>query len=514
MPPDLDKCSKTTLKSLVVEQSQLIIVAERMIKKLETQVGRLSMELGSQNQQVLITAEALERMRQSVFGRKSERRPVDDAPLFSKIGDDAAEDVKPHKPRRRRQEFGRTRQLGLAIQDVHDKYADEDIAKHGLKEWAGQYETSELITVVPSRIILQRHHRHKYFRTDPATGLVDIITAPGPVKLKEKSRYSLELAVETGLSKYMWHLPLDRQVRMMSSHGLEVTSQVLFDQVDTVAWYLMPTVFKGIVAEIEKSYVNIADDTTWKNLEKIDEREKERFYLWAVTNKRAVCFNIFDSRSQGVARNFLGKLSGVLVSDGHASFKALASDKLIFANDWYHFRRKLLTAERTFPEEAGFLVAQIRELSHIEDRLAGKPPDEVYAVRQSESKKIVEAIRAKMDELADVLPLSSMGRAITYARKLWSGLTVFLTDPLVPMHSNDIERILRNPAVGRKNHYGSKSLETAKVAAVWYAVVETCKLNDVDPREYLVATLKAILTKKPYKMPWEWHSAPADVIPI
>jgi transposase len=96
---------------------------------------------------------------------------------------------------------------------------------------------------------------------------------------------------------------------------------------------------------------------------------------------------------------------------------------------------------------------------------------------------------------------------VIYANRLWTGLTVFLDQPDVPMHTNDVERAIRGPAVGRKNHYGSKNLESARVAAVWYSVVATCKQSGIRPREYIVDTLKAILTRKPVLMPWEWRPA-------
>jgi hypothetical protein len=67
-------------------------------------------------------------------------------------------------------------------------------------------------------------------------------------------------------------------------------------------------------------------------------------------------------------------------------------------------------------------------------------------------------------------------------------------------------------SLGRKNHYGSRNMTTAGVAAVWYTIVETCKLNDVDPRAHLVATLTAILTKQPYRLPWEWREDTAELL--
>ena len=101
---------------------------------------------------------------------------------------------------------------------------------------------------------------------------------------------------------------------------------------------------------------------------------------------------------------------------------------------------------------------------------------------------------------------------MAYTNKFWPGLIVFLTDPLVPLSTNDVERSLRGPAVGRKNHYGSKSLGTAKIAAIWYSVIETCRRNGVNPSEYISKTIEAILTKQPYQMPWEWRNNPATTI--
>ncbi len=95
------------------------------------------------------------------------------------------------------------------------------------------------------------------------------------------------------------------------------------------------------------------------------------------------------------------------------------------------------------------------------------------------------------------MPGSSLGKAHRYTNKPWEGLTVFLDNPAVPIHTNGMGGALRGPAVGRRNHFGSKTLETAKVAAIWYAVIETCRQHQVPTREYLTATLRAILAKAP-----------------
>lgn len=514
---DLERYDAAMLRSMLVENSQLLAVSAKLCAKLEKEVERLAQALGAEHQQVLFAAESLQRMRHQMFGRKSERREGggDEAPLFASNGSDegttgAATDAAEPKPRRQRERFGRTPQA-LPVKDVFHTHAEDDVGAHGLRPMDGQYETSELVTVVPSQIVLERHHRQKYTTTDEATGDRAIVTAPGPVKLKDGSRYSLEFGVEVGLAKYQWHLPLDRQRKMMAGHGLDVSTQVLFEQIDTIAWYLAPTVVKGIAGDIEMSRVNIADDTTWMNVGKKDQASKDRFNLWAVTNGRSTCYSVFDARSRKAAKSFLGRLSGVLVSDGADAFKVLASEDLVLANDWFHVRRKFIAAETCYKDEAAFFIERIREMAKIEAEIKGRPPDEVRVARQTLVRPIVDVIRVHLDAML-VLPRSSIGRAIAYTKKLWRGLTVFLDDPDVPMHSNDIERAMRGPAIGRKNHYGSRNMTTAGVAAVWYSIVETCKINGVDPRAYLVETLTAILTKRPYRMPWEWNDDPASLL--
>ena len=340
--------------------------------------------------------------------------------------------------------------------------------------------------------------RQKYFGLDEC-GNRTIVTAPGPLKLMEKSRYAIDFSIQSGLDKYDSHLPLTRQVKRFKELGLDVKEQALYDQIDQIAWYLKPHVVDPIHAHILADEVAQADDTWWRNLE-----EKKKFYLWAVTNERAVSFVIYDSRSQKVAENFLASFKGTLVTDGHHSFKPL-SVHMILANDWSHVRRKFVKAEQGYPVESKWFVDKIRDLFDIERDLKGKSADEILKTRQQLSKPITDEIFQKLVELkGNVLPKGQLGKAVTYALNLWKGLTVFLKSPLVPMNTNLIERLLRSPVVGRKAHYGSRTIESARVAAVWYTVIATCHLNNVSPRNYIKYALTQILKGKKPSLPWEY----------
>ncbi len=90
------------------------------------------------------------------------------------------------------------------------------------------------------------------------------------------------------------------------------------------------------------------------------------------------------------------------------------------------------------------------------------------------------------------LPRSSLGKAIAYTSGLWLGLVRFLADPKIPLDTNSVERALRGVAVGRKNHYESRSERGTRVA-LFYSLIESAKLCGVEPRAYLrEATLRAV----------------------
>jgi transposase len=474
-----------------------------MIAKLEQLNGALASALGKEHQAVLDAQVSLDAMKGRLFGKSSERRADTDGPLFAQAEAALEEMTKPRK--KKREDFGRTPQPELPRTIIPHALTEEEMKAQGLRPMIGQFEVSELINVTPSRFVVEEHRRQKYAPIDLDAVKEDapvIVTAPGPLRLKECGRYSPAFGVECGIGKFQWHLPLDRQVRIMKAGGLVCTSQVLFAQLDTIAWHLGIHVMPGIIAKIKSHRVNQGDETYLENLAK---DAKSRFWLWSVMNPEAILFDVYDSRSKRAAQDFLKDLEGVLLTDGYVVYQSLASLKLMLANDWAHVRRKFVGAETTHPIESKWFIERIRALFEIEERIKGKCSMEILGIRQLESKPIVDAIEAKCRILLETtLPKSPLGRAIRYTLKLWKGLSVFLDNADVPLDTNWIERMQRSPVVGRKNYCGMKTLVNAKMAAIWHSVIQTCILNGIEPREYINETIRAILSKERVVMPWDW----------
>ena len=200
----------------------------------------------------------------------------------------------------------------------------------------------------------------------------------------------------------------------------------------------------------------------------------------------------------------LGEYKGVVLCDGYSAYEMLANqdDELLLAHCWAHVRRKFYEAHDAYPDECEVALDWIEELFLIErsvpapDGLNGQAKADALAqrsqVRQSKSSPLLDKLHSWAKEQT-ALPESSLSKAIRYMLNQWTGLKRFLDDPMIPFHNNHMEQELRNWVLGRKNHYGSRSLRGTEVAAIFYTLLETAKLCGVDPAAYLrIAATAAI----------------------
>ncbi len=349
-----------------------------------------------------------------------------------------------------------------------------------------QFEEAEEITVVERRFQVTRIRRQKY--RCRCNG--HVATAAGPVKLQEGGRYAPAFAIEVAASKYLDHLPLERQVRVMAREGLEATSQTLWDQIEILARALQPT-YEAIRDVVLTAPVIGADETHWRLM--APRTGTARWWAWCLTSPDAVYFRILKQRSADAARLILDRYGGIVMADGYGAYDALARGRpgCVLAHCWAHVRRKFVEIAEHFPVPCAAVLDQIAALYEVErdaQAHAGGDVDALLRVRAelrtARSRAIVTAIRDWAYGQA-VLPQSGLGKAIAYMLGMWDGLTRFLTDARIPLDNNATERAIRGPVVGRKNFYGARSQRGTEVAALFYTVFETAKLRGVEPKAYL-----------------------------
>ncbi|MGC4114804.1 MAG: IS66 family transposase [Myxococcales bacterium] len=378
-----------------------------------------------------------------------------------------------------------------------------------LNPMKGEFEPSEEITVVHRRFELHKHLRQKYRCSCNEC----IVTAPGPLKLFEGARYSIDFAIGIAVDKYTDHQPLERQCRAMKRDGLVTDSQTLWDYLEALAAVLEP-LRPRLRALVLTDAVVHADETRWRKMAARGEKGSEWWYDWTICSSRAVYHHIDPSRGAQVARELLAGYRGTVMADGYSVYSSLAQSRdgpsFRLASCWPHARRKFLEVEKNFPQPVSEILGLIAELYRIEGEVASNGAEGLAQrarLRAEKSTQVIEDIeRWGNRTLAMVLPSSGLAEAIKYMQGQWKGLTVFLADPLVPLDNNFAERSLRGVVLGRKNHYGSRSERGAEVAALMYTLMETCKLHRVDPRAYLKAAVIARLTHQPMPLPHE-HAA-------
>lgn len=344
-----------------------------------------------------------------------------------------------------------------------------------LQPLKGQVERSEMIDVVEVQYRVVEVERQKYVCR--CGGAVE--TAPGPERAIEGGRYSLAFAIKVAFDKYVAHLPLERQATLMAHHGLEVTSQTLWDQCSAVAKLLEPT-YHAIFQKLRAGPVVGVDQTGWPDL---NDKSLPPWQMWCVTGPGLVYHQICDDKSARTFNALLGDYTGWVVADALGSHAAGARDchGVKLAACWAHVLRRFRDAVADFPEAQGML-AWIGDLYRIDARAATL--EERGHLRATESRAITEKMKDWMLGVR-ALKTTSLGGAVRYTLGIWSRLVLFLEDPLIWLDNNPTERGLRGPVIGRRNHFGSKSALGTHVAAVMYSLVESAKASGVDPIAYL-----------------------------
>jgi transposase len=363
----------------------------------------------------------------------------------------------------------------------------------------GQLETSEMIDIVEVSYRVVQVEQQKYVCRCGSC----VETAPGPERALAGSRYSLALAIKIILDKYLDHIPLERQVRIMERHGLVVTSQTLWDLANALARRLQ-RVDDALIAHVMAQPVIGLDQTGWPRL---DGTGTKPWQMWCLTAPGVVVHRIRDDKSAATFKDLVGTYCGTIVCDDLATHDAGARDGpgIVLAACWAHVLRRFDEAMPDHPE-AEKALAWIGTLYEI-DRSVGGDVARLGELRRTESPRVLAELKEWLWSMATLKSLS-IGKAAAYAIGIWPKLIRFVDDARIPLDNNGTERAIRGPVVGRKNHYGSKSRRGTEVAATLYSLVETAKLHDIDPAAYLHAAIVAA-DRGETLLPWTFASSTA-----
>lgn len=208
----------------------------------------------------------------------------------------------------------------------------------------------------------------------------------------------------------------------------------------------------------------------------------------------------------------LADFTGVLQVDGYGGYRTMAAKSAVrLAFCWAHVRRKFYDLAAAGPAPlATEALAQIQKIYEIEAKIRGQTKDARQAARQLHSRPILEAfepwLRARLETVSQK---SKLAEAIRYALSRWQGLTLFLDDGRIEIDNNTVERAIRPLALNRKNSLFAGSDGGGEHWAVLATLIETAKLNAIDPQAYLTDAITRIVQGHPQSqidalMPWNY----------
>lgn len=367
--------------------------------------------------------------------------------------------------------------------------------------------TDHDVTYTITRVFRKRRHKAHHYKCH-SCGTARV--APGPTGLVRKNgKYDISIIAMVAVDKYQFHLPIERQVVKMAQEGLIVTNQAMCDQLKALVRWLDPAYY-ALHAELMQSPYLHFDLSHWRHMSNTGGSKK--WHMASLSNNDISYFSTLPSKGHKALAYLFKGYDGIVVSDGEAGLRKLEKARsrktldiweddshypdFVSAGCWPHARRGLFKAEKCgYP--VGECLDDIAEIFALEEEAAeisertGKPLIEVRSrIRNTKSRALLDKIWRWVDKQRPEAK-TKFEDAIGYIRRQWKYLTVFLDHPELPPDNNFAERELRDPVLGRKNHYGSRSLDGIHVADVLYTLTRTCVHRGVEPYDYLIRAFHA-----------------------
>ena len=491
----LEPVPEDRLNELTLEEMKILLRGERDLnKQFKNYINELESELFTTQQKSFLLEEQSIQIKHRLFGKSSEK------------SDKKSSSEKPKKEPRKRILLPSERYPNVEIIEKRvelEKVPACPCCSNEMKD-SGLTEDSEYLTVVPRRFFVVKQQRVKYRCGNCQEGL---ITAPSIPRIKAGSSYSDEMVVDVALSKYCDLIPVERYVQMAARGGITgLPANTLIQSTHNLADFLAP-VYNKIKEEVTSSIVLHADETPHRMLEG---DEKSNWYLWGFSNDNASYFEAHDTRSGSVASEIL-KTSKCeyLVSDVFSGYKKAVTEgniyrkennlseiKNIYCNA--HARRKFKESELAFEKESQFFIWCYRKIYHLEKQKDFKGRRAWQRLYYSAMERFGQKIQSGYSSK------SSLVKAINYLLKNFNELTCFLDFENIPIDNNSQERLMRSPVIGRKTWYGTHSPRGAETNAVLFSIVESCKINKINPREYFKDIVHAIHEKRPIFTPHQY----------
>jgi transposase len=463
---------------------------QRVLRQIKEQAGHRESALRAELEEAQAKIRDLQKR---LFGRKTERR--------NGGSEQQSRGVVVHAPRGQRRGapgHGRTRLPHLPERVEIVELDDPQCPECGLPlaDFAGTEDSEVLeIDVKAYRRLIRRWRYQPICDCGCVPG---IVSAPPASRLIERGKFGVSVWVSVLLDKYLYGRPSHRLLQDLADHGLNMSPGTLAGGLQAIAPLFEP-LEQALVAKLRSEPHWHADETRWAVFVVIEGKTGHRWYLWVFHSRSVVHYVLDESRSAEVIEGELaGVASGTISCDRYSAYKKFARlhPGVVLAFCWAHQRRDFLELANAYPDLLPWAmcwVDTIGALYHLNGlRLQAPDGSAERAVQQVALRQVVQRMADERNtQLANPRLAEPAAKVLQSMNNHWSGLTVFVEHPWVPMDNSAAERDMRLPVVGRKGFYGSGSLWSGQLAAAMYSLLMTAKLWKLNARTWLTAFLQA-----------------------
>ena len=355
-------------------------------------------------------------------------------------------------------------------------------------------EVSETLEYTPASLVKRRTIRPKYARKNEQ----GVVIAPLPTRPIEKSIAEACLLAYILVSKYVDHLPFYRQIqRFKREFGWEPASSTLSDWMSSCCQLLKPLYNTLKQKILEDGYIQ-ADESPIKVLDSDKKGSTHQGYQWIYHDplQKLVLFNYRKGRGQHGPKELLDGYKGYVQCDGYSVYDKIGvAPDITMAGCLVHARRKFVDARDQDKARADKALAIFSEIYRDERAIKAAAGD---AERRKELRlqkvlPLLQQIKTWIqEEQFKVLPKSAMGKAMTYFINQYPKFEVIFEDGRIELDNNLIENAIRPLALGRKNFLFAGSHKAAQDAAMLYSFFGSCKMQGINPQQWLEETLKKL----------------------
>lgn len=374
------------------------------------------------------------------------------------------------------------------VQEIHDLSTEQKICSDcGNELHKVRDDISEQIEIIPRQLYVVEHICPQY----SCSKCVTITAEKRTLSPIPKSMAGASLISDVIISKYEHHLPLYRQSKILKGLGVDIPDNTLGNWVMQAGSGLLDLDYALAKEIINSNYLQV-DETPVKVLE-----PEKKAYMWAflspLANHKLIRFQFDLTRSGNVVNEALKDFNGLLQNDGYAGYNNLrAQSNIIAFGCMAHARRKFAEVAKTGSKKslgkAGEALKYFTKLYMIEEKARTEKMnyEQRKILRQSEAIPILKEFSQWLFESTkSVPPESAIGKAIDYTIKQWSCLVAYAEHGKVEIDNNLIENQIRPFALGKKNWLFIMHEESGRIAALYYSLIQSAKMNGLNPRIYM-----------------------------